>query len=194
MKWYTVPCEVSDLYIWENSTWGNIFLDHNRRGRWVVQRLLATPSMALSRTSTFNGLSVTSLPDLAMFIAGTVRWNGHEMPPQTMVKCTTMGEYGQLWPQVSTCLEALCAGKLEAQQLLTCSTGWAELREVSSGEAQAFRPISGEDLYGPKFLHLLSSRNTEIIDHGICWAKREKRQNGVAVGQTSKEDEEIFQE
>ena len=131
--------------------------------------------MALSRTSTFNGLSVTSLPDLAMFIAGTVRWNGHEMPPQTMVKCTTIGEYGQLWPQVSTCLEALRAGKLEAQQLLTCSTCWAELREVSSGEAQAFRPISGEDLYGPKFLHLLSSRNTEIIDHGNCMGqKREK--------------------
>jgi len=26
-----------------------------------------------------------------------------------------------------------------------------------------------------------------------AWASREKRQNGVAVGQTSKEDEEIFQ-
>jgi len=40
--------------------------------------------MALSRTSTFNGLSVTSLPDLAMFIATLFtiakKWNQPKCP------------------------------------------------------------------------------------------------------------------
>ena len=42
--------------------------------------------------------------------------------------------------------------------------------------------ISGEHFYGPKFLPLLSSRNTEIINHGICMGQQGEKAEWSSCG------------